>query len=106
MNPKTRTFLMLLLLIFVASIATSGCANKGDHFMANQDVKAISDWDSPTIVKPTCDIEAGAEVEVVGFVTLGRASGGETVIQIKAVDNSCLGTVETMIGFTPVKKKK
>jgi hypothetical protein len=104
MNPFQRRIVFFFLLALLASVVAS-CGAIGDRLTANVDVTVVSDWNASSVVKPTCVIKQGAEVEIVDFPEKNRPSGGETMYMLSAVDGSCTGTVYNLIGFTPVAKK-
>ncbi len=71
----------------------AGCSSKfdnGDQLVAKENITVVTDYNAPSLYKPTCDIKKGEAVEVEGFSTLSLGSTEKQEI-IELSSPNCTG---------------
>lgn len=82
---------MIVVLFCMAALAAC-TPEPGDHLVAKRDMNVVINWNEPSILKDTCFITEGTEVEVldVSILLLG-STDQETIIQVRDLEHTCTG---------------
>ncbi len=80
---------IIAIILMVRMCAPSGF-KKGDRLVAIENISVVVDYNTNTLVKPSCTIYAGETVEVFGFSTL-HVGATEEITLIGLSSNRCTG---------------